>query len=375
MANRYHRFDEYYLVSESDMENVEYDERSKQCCSRRCKMILILIFVVVLVLSFLFVFVVIPLVFMNSISLQRLLIFTRFNLPSKTKYFEEYKFPAFKNEYVTVQDYDSGTNKSLGVWHILPVEEGIKALNDSKFDYNLSLATSNYSVLIYFHGTGEVRSFSERKYQLLSFYFHVIAFDYRGYGDSSSGYLSEKTIVNDCVQLYGWIRNRTQSPIYIWGHSLGSAVAAETVATLKKKDESPSGLILESAFTSLEEELYVHPYGKIFAWLPWFKATILEPLHKNGFIFDTATNIGHITCPIMILHAEDDNEVPCKFGKKLYAIASERMKNGKYIPTIYHEFDSNLSYGHFFIYQDPFLKYYIMDFLTLAKNQSTYWWH
>lgn len=60
-----------------------------------------------------------------------------------------------------------------------------------------------------------------------------------------------------------WVRNRTTAPIYIWGHSLGSALAAETAAHLSNQNFNLSGLILESAFTSLREELYVHPYGKV----------------------------------------------------------------------------------------------------------------
>lgn len=84
-----------------------------------------------------------------------------------------------------------------------------------------------------------------------------------GYADSSSGALSEKAVVNDCLQIYKWVQNRTNSPIYIWGHSLGAALATHTVVTLNDL-RYPKGLILESAFTSLRDEMYVHPYAKVW---------------------------------------------------------------------------------------------------------------
>nr|XP_023019045.1 monoacylglycerol lipase ABHD12-like isoform X2 [Leptinotarsa decemlineata] len=190
------------------------------------------------------------------------------------------------------------------------------------------------------------------------------------YADSSPGSLSETAVVNDCVQLYYWVKNRTLSPIYVWGHSLGSALATRTVASLENSGIHTYGLVLESAFTNLRDELYVHPFGKIFAWLPWFSATILEPLERNGFIFNTSSNILEVTCPIMILHAQDDPEVPCEFGRQLYEIASKRSPKAN-STTVYHEFDADLDYDHIYIYQDPFLKYYIMDFMAIAANQST----
>ncbi|KAJ8968626.1 hypothetical protein NQ314_002206, partial [Rhamnusium bicolor] len=305
MFRNNNRYDDYYLVNDMEIEEIGFDEIQKKFCTR-CKIIGITIFICLLLFTFLIAFVGIPLVFMNSIGLQRLLIFTHFDLPTTEEYFETYRLPGYRNRYVTVEDVDGKTNKSLGVWQMLPVELTYKSLHDSKFDYEEALFNSNYSVLIYFHGTGEARSDNTRKYQLLRFYFHVIAFDYR-----------KAAVVNDCIQLYKWVLNRTNSPIYIWGHSLGSALATSTAVALINSDIHPKGLILESAFTNLHEELYVHPYGMIFAWLPWFEMTILNPLHKNGFIFDTATNILNVSCPIMILHAEDDHIVPFQFGKKV----------------------------------------------------------
>ncbi|KAJ8965344.1 hypothetical protein NQ317_018797 [Molorchus minor] len=314
------RYRDYYLVNDMEVEEIGFDERPKKMVFKT--------FVCAVAILFLIVFVGLPLIFMNCIGLQRILIFTRFDLPENKEHFETYRFPGFKNKYVTVTD-EIGKNETLGVWQILPVELTYKALHDPNFDYEEALLNSNYSVLIYFHGTGEARSYDIAQYQLFRYNFHVIAFDYRSYGDSSKGILSEKKVVNDCIQLYKWVLNKTNSPIYIWGHSLGAALATSTLAALENMEINSTGLILESAFTSLRDELYVHPYGKIFAWLPWFEATIINPLHKNGFVFDTASNILNVSCPIMILHAEDDEIIPYQLGEKLFQIASTRSEEAR----------------------------------------------
>lgn len=96
-------------------------------------------------------------------------------------YYEKYHFPSFLNQRVGVKDLGKDVNEiSLGVWHILPENQAYKALHDSKFDYEKAFKNDSYDVLIYFHGTGETRADDGRTYQLLTRFFHVIAFDYRG---------------------------------------------------------------------------------------------------------------------------------------------------------------------------------------------------
>lgn len=91
------------------------------------------------------------------------------------------------------------------------------------------------------------------------------------YGDSSDVELSEDGVVNDCVQLYEWLISKTDTDIYLWGHSLGTALAAHTALILSRRNiRQPVGLVLEAAFTKMSEELKVHPYGKVsFKRLSW----------------------------------------------------------------------------------------------------------
>lgn len=70
--------------------------------------------------------------------------------------------------------------------------------------------------------------------------------------------------MSDSIQLYKWIRRKTDVNVYVWGHSLGTALATRTVASLKNEGISISALMLEAPFTNMRDELPAHPYGKVF---------------------------------------------------------------------------------------------------------------
>lgn len=57
--------------------------------------------------------------------------------------------------------------------------------------------------------------------------------------------------------------SKTNAPIYVWGHSLGTALSTHTVANLRDKKIVPKGLFLEAPFTRMREEVPNHPIGKV----------------------------------------------------------------------------------------------------------------
>lgn len=197
-------------------------------------------------------------------------------------YFETYDEPAKFNFYIPVQDSASNTEISLGTWHLLPYY----SFNGSIVNSTIS-NISRHTTVIYFHGAGEARSYCTKTYDVLRWFFHVVAFDYRGknlsasvcllqsysffmlnkgYADSSDADMFESNVVNDAVQVYKWLQINNFTDIFIWGHSLGSALATRMVSELSKENIFPVGLILESAFTSMREEIPVHKYGKVFIY-------------------------------------------------------------------------------------------------------------
>lgn len=355
----------------------------------RCRKTVLLAFIVLLILSillFMTIYVVMPVAFMYSLPLERLVVFTNFHQPSEHEMFEKNE-SGWRNIYVPVTDDSSsdGTTISLGVWHIMPdVNATVGSLKEHAGDFDYALENGKHDVLIHFHGSGETRLDVVHTLYLLRKWFHVISFDYRGYGDSDKGTMSEEAIISDCVQLYRWVRRKTERRIYLWGHSLGAAIATRTAATLadlpmsfhhvgareeERRAALPAGLVLESPFTSLREEIPLHPYGKQFSWLPWFNATVLNPLREHGFLFDNAKNIVNVDCPIMVLHAEDDSIIPYTLGKELYMIAKHSRKHHQG-SVVYHQFPASEGLDHFWMYESPELPAYIENFTDICNTYS-----
>ena len=93
-----------------------------------------------------------------------------------------------------------------------------------------SLKNPSYPVVIYFHGNMGTRASGHRTelYRLLQAEnCHVLALDYRGYGDSSVvSPLTEGALVEDAIALFRWTTKHAalNVPIFIWGHSLGTGL-------------------------------------------------------------------------------------------------------------------------------------------------------
>jgi abhydrolase domain-containing protein 12 len=82
-------------------------------------------------------------------------------------------------------------------------------------------------IVLYLHGNTGTRANGHRVdlYKILRrLGYHVIAMDYRGFADSSDISPTEVGCVNDALAMYRYIRNLTNSPVFIYGHSLGKVI-------------------------------------------------------------------------------------------------------------------------------------------------------
>jgi fermentation-respiration switch protein FrsA (DUF1100 family) len=135
---------------------------------------------------------------------------------------------------------------------------------------------------------------------------NLLAFDYRGYGESS-GMPSEAGLYRDADAAYRYLREQRGVPanqIIIFGHSLGSAVAIDLASRVPS-----GGLIVEGAFTSATDrgqELY--PYIPV----RWIAASRFSSVDK----------ISQVNVPKLFLHATDDEVIPLTHGRRLYEAAS-----------------------------------------------------
>ena len=88
-------------------------------------------------------------------------------------------------------------------------------------------------------------------------------------------------------------------PIIVWGHSLGSGVAARMAS-----EGRATGLVLESPYTSIAEiGARQYPYIPV-------RLLSLDP-------FDTLALAAHIKVPVLIFHSEDDPQIPFTMGQEL----------------------------------------------------------
>lgn len=81
------------------------------------------------------------------------------------------------------------------------------------------------AVVLYLHGNTGSRGATHRVelYKVMRrLGYHVIAIDYRGYGDSVNEPPSEKAVVRDALNAYYYIANLTNNPVLLYGHSLGN---------------------------------------------------------------------------------------------------------------------------------------------------------
>ena len=92
----------------------------------------------------------------------------------------------------------------------------------------------------------------------------IVAFDYRGYGDST-GVPSEQGLIIDTETVFNYTVNELKAEnIYIYGRSLGGAVAIQFAAILGSRESPPPvrGVLVENTFTSIADMI-----GSVFPFL------------------------------------------------------------------------------------------------------------
>lgn len=196
----------------------------------------------------------------------------------------------------------------------------INEKNEQEF-YETTLKQDETRVLVYFHGNTGSRAAGHRVelYKLLrDLGFHVITFDYRSYGDSTSATMTEAGVVRDALNVYKYAAAITKGPIFVWGHSLGTGVLTHLMTIINKSNETlPKMVVLESPFNNIWDEVREHPLSRLFRHLPWFDVTVSHPMFQNNLRFQSDKNIAQIHQPIAIIHAQDDLVVPFKLGYKV----------------------------------------------------------
>ncbi|KAF7704749.1 lysophosphatidylserine lipase ABHD12 isoform X2 [Silurus meridionalis] len=311
------------------------------------------------------IYIAIPFIIKICPSIQAKLVFLNF---VRVPYFIDLKKPLDQGLNHTNNFYlQPEEGAQIGVWHTVPAVLWKEAQEKDGNWYENKLHSS-HPVMFYLHGNAGTRGGDHRVqlYKVLSSLgYHVVTFDYRGWGDSE-GSPSERGMTQDALFLYQWLKQRIgNKPLYIWGHSLGTGVATNLARRLCDRGTPPDAVILESPFTNIREEAKSHPFSMVYRYLPGFDWFFLDSITANDIRFPSDENVNHISCPVLILHAEDDPVVPFHLGKKLYNIAAQsKSLNGHKVQFI--PFPSTQGYRHKFIYRSPQLPHILSDFLSMT---------
>lgn len=174
--------------------------------------------------------------------------------------------------------------------------------------------------------------------------------------------------MRDAMMVFEYIANTTSNPIVVWGHSLGTGVATHLCAKLASlRERAPRGVILESPFTNIRDEIRMHPFAKLYKNLPWFNFTISQPMYTNRLRFESDVHVLEFRQPIMIIHAEDDVVVPFNLGYRLYRIALDGRSRTSG-PVEFHRFGASRKYGHKYLCRAPELPGLIQKFVENYRD-------
>uniref|UniRef100_A0A673JXQ9 Monoacylglycerol lipase ABHD12-like n=1 Tax=Sinocyclocheilus rhinocerous TaxID=307959 RepID=A0A673JXQ9_9TELE len=242
-----------------------------------------------------------------------------------------------------------GEGVRVGVWHTVP-EHRWKEAQGKDLDWYEKALGDGSPIFIYLHGNGGNRSAPHRigiANVLSAVGYHVLVLDYRGFGDST-GEPTEAGLTSDAVYLYHWVKARSgNSPVCVWGHSIGSGVTTNTAVKLLEQGKNSTDLK-----TSMLLFVSVALHCNFLTLRLTFKLGVVIVWHSN---------LQKLRTPLMILHAEDDHIVPFASAQEIYRIAEKAQNSDKRVKLV--PFDRSLGYLHNGLYKDPGLPDIIREFV------------
>lgn len=178
------------------------------------------------------------------------------------------------------------------------------------FAYLIGDPKTARGLLMSFHGNADlaVNAIDWAKEVNRATGFAVMLTEYRGYMDLG-GRPTYAGSQLDSEAAYNFARDQLGVPadrIAYYGHSLGSAIAAELASRHR-----PRALLLESPFTS------ARAMSRIIGWrvvhVVW---DAIARLH-----FDTVEKVASLEAPVWVAHGTRDRLIPAQMGREVFAAA------------------------------------------------------
>lgn len=167
------------------------------------------------------------------------------------------------------------------------------------------------AILIAFHGNADLsawfvpwaRELAERSGAA------VFVPEYRGYG-GIPGSPTYESSASDARGALAWVNAEYPgAPVALYGHSLGSAIAAELAEFMTPR--LPAALVLQSPFTSAQAmaaRMLVPPIPGLWS--------LISRVH-----YDTRRVVGALDVPVHVAHGTRDVVIPVRMGRAVFAAA------------------------------------------------------
>lgn len=164
--------------------------------------------------------------------------------------------------------------------------------------------------VLYLHGNYRNIGYNlEHTLRLHNLGYNVLLVDYRGYGKSSGGKPTEAKVYEDAEAVWQYlvkVRNVKPQQAFIYGHSLGGAIAID----LAVHHPEAAGLITESTFTSMQA------MGELeYGYLP-----VGSLINQR---FDSLQKIAGLKIPVLLIHGTWDKKIPVNMAQQLFDAAPQ----------------------------------------------------
>ncbi|MGD6846815.1 alpha/beta hydrolase [Rossellomorea aquimaris] len=198
----------------------------------------------------------------------------------------------------------------------------------------------NGKVVILAHG---YKGNSEQMPEITRFYYeegyNILKPDARGHGKSEGDYIGYGW--DDRLDYKEWINllinEKDEKSIFLHGFSMGAATVLMTSG--EDLPEEVKGIIADSGYTSLKEEL-THQLNYLYRLpaFPIMEITSVVTKVRAGYTFSEASALDQVKknkLPLFIIHGDQDELVPTEMANRLYE-ASNSMKELWIVPGAGH---------------------------------------
>ena len=189
-----------------------------------------------------------------------------------------------------------------------PFEEVDFSMEDGgKINGLLFRVPNSRGVVLYFKGNSRsLKGWGKFARDFVGKGYDFFIFDYRGFG-KSSGRRTENILYNDAQFVYKWVSERyPEEKIIVYGRSLGSGIAAR-IASWNK----PRMLILDAPYFS-----FLHQIRRFGFFLP-LSILLRYQIRTDRFLRKA-------TCPVFIIHGDEDRLIPHRHGEMLQKLIPEK---------------------------------------------------